>query len=285
MKFTVIGLKHEAALVRGIAKELGVNPQLVTPKKYKAGEWAVFSPADIKERVVVAGNVWEDPIETFQLSLLLKAVHVAGAKDGTLIAPWFAYGRQDRSVKKGEAPAGRVIADLILSTEVNKVVTLDAHSKRFQDFFKGKMVNILPTDYAAEFARRKNITAVAAPDMGARDRARLLSGKLRSPFIQIKKDRLGPGKVVSRIASGKPKGEDVLLVDDIADTGDTLFKAAAALKDGGARSVSAYLSHTTDLKKFRAQAKKHGITHVEAAFDHKSRKFSVPFKLLVSKGF
>lgn len=285
MKPAVIGFKKEAALVRGVAKALGVKPQLVEPKQYRAGEWAVFAPAEIRERVVVAGNVWEDPTQVFQLALLLKAVKTAGAKKVFLIAPWMAYGRQDKSIRPGETPASQVVADLLLSTGVNKIVTLDVHSPIFADFFKGKLISVQPIEAAVAFARGLKVTAVAAPDRGAQGRAKVVAEKLRAPFIQIEKRRLSPARVISHLASGNPKGQRVLFIDDIVDSGGTLIQAARMLKQKGAVSVHAYLSHAVDIKKFARNAKKYGIVSAKAAFDHKTRRFFIPLRLLVLKNY
>ena len=283
MKTTVIGFQAEAALVRGVAKALGVKPQFFEPKQYRAGEWAVFSPAEIAERVVVAGNIWEDPKQVFQLALLLKAVQTAGAKKVFLIAPWIAYGRQDRPASRGESPAGQVIAEFLLSTGVDKIVTLDAHSIRFQNFFKGRLVSVQSVEAAVSSARNLRITAVATPDRGARSRAKLVADKLRVPFIQIDKRRIGSGKVISHLVSGNPKGQRVLLIDDIVDSGKTLIKAAEILKQKGAVSVHAYLSHAVDINKFGRNAKKYGIDFIQAAFDHRTRRLSIAIKSLVTR--
>lgn len=277
MKPTVIGLSNESKLVRGISSAMKVSPTIVRAKKYAAGEWTVFTPASVSSHAIVVGNVWEDPVKNFQLFLLLHAVREAGAKTVTLIAPWIAYGRQDRPVHPGEMSAGRVIADTILASGVDEIVTLDAHSPRFIKFFRGRLINVLPTAEIVRTARKHRISAVASPDIGATDRAASVSKLLKCPLIKIGKKRTGPGKVVSRLISGDPTDRRVLLVDDMVDSGATLFNAARTLRSSGASSVGAYVSHAMDLGWIRKRARRGGLDFLEAAFDHGTGKLSVPF--------
>ncbi len=281
MKPTVIGLSNESKLVRGIAGALKASPTIVKAKKYAAGEWTVFTPANVSSHAIVVGNVWEDPVKNFQLFLLLHAVREAGAKNVTLIAPWIAYGRQDRSVHPGEMSAGHVIADTILATGVDEIVTLDAHSSRFIKFFRGRLTNLVPTAEIVRVGRSHRIDAVASPDRGASERARSIARKLRRPFIEIGKTRLGPGRVVSRLISGVASKKRVLLVDDMADSGTTLFNAAEVLRSAGATSVGAYVSHAIDLASLRKKSSRGGLDFLEAAFDHRAGKLSVPFSFFV----
>lgn len=280
---SVIGFRDEAGLVRGAAKLYGATPQFVRSKRYRAGEWTVFSPARVGRETIVVGNAWEDPRRLFRLTLLLHAVKEAGAKRVTLIAPWIAYGRQDRPTKKGETAAGEVIADMLIATGADRIVTLDAHSPRFASFFRGRLVSVHPTDAIAAEARRAKVTAIAAPDLGAKDRARLVAKKLRIPVIVVAKRRLGPGRVESRLVSGKPAGHRVLLVDDIVDTGGTLFEAAKVLKKNGATAVIAYVSHAVDIAAASRHGKKRGLAWIKAAFDHATGKFAIPYAVFFVK--
>ncbi|MBI4138575.1 ribose-phosphate pyrophosphokinase [Candidatus Uhrbacteria bacterium] len=279
MKPSIIGLSNDARLVRGTARVFGAAAQIVRPKKYAAGEWTVFTPARIGTDVIVVGNVWEDPVKNFQLFLLIHAAQEAGARNVSLIAPWIAYGRQDRPAHPGEIAAGHVIADLLLATGVRRIVTLDTHSHRFETFFRDRLDNIRPTNAIVRFARSRRITAIAAPDHGAADRAQEVARKLRLPLVQVGKKRLGPGRVTSHLVSGDPNGARVLLVDDMADTGDTLLNAAAVLRKAGAVSVHAYVSHAFDLARLRKTMKRGGLASLNAAFDHATGVLMVPYAL------
>jgi ribose-phosphate pyrophosphokinase len=258
MKLSVIGFKDEATLVRGVAKVLKVNPQFVTVKKYHAGEWTVFNRAKIGRRTIVVGSVWEDPAKIFRLTLLLHAVKEAGAKKVVLLAPWIAYGRQDRPAKPGETAAGEVVAQTLLANGVDEIVTLDAHGDRFKKFFRGKLVNIYPVATVVEHAKKLKATAIAAPDKGAVGRAQLVAKKLRVSVIVVEKRRIGPGRVKSKLLSGKPKGKRILIVDDMADSGGTLKEAKKILLKNGALSVNFFVTHAIN-------------GSIDSAFDHRTK--------------
>lgn len=272
---TIFGLHSEASFVRAFAKSVGASPRLVTPKRYGAGEWTVHAPADIGREAIVVGNAWEEPQSIFLLSLLVHAVKDAGAKRVKLIAPWIAYGRQDRAARPGEVAAAEVAAGLLLSSGATRIVTLDAHSPTFIRFFHGRLTNILPIEDIVRIAKEKKITAVAAPDYGALQRAKQIAKKLNVPFIQVSKKRIAPGSIEESLASGNPDGKNVLLVDDMADSGKTLFAASCVLRANGAFSVSAFVSHAIDLSRLSKQAKKNGFAWVKAGFDHRTRRMFV----------
>lgn len=277
----VIGFKDEAELVRGVAKEFGVAPQFAVTKKYRAGERTVLIPARIGKKTVVAANAWEDPRQIFNLLLLLNAEVEAGAKEVILLAPWIAYGRQDRAAKPGETSAGEMIAGALLSTGMDKAITLDAHSPRFRDFFKGRLQNIRATDEAAAYAAKCKINAVAAADLGARERAWEVSKRLKLPLLQITKKRLKSGNVKSGLLKGDAKNKRVLIIDDIADSGETLFKAAEILKRKGAAYVAAFVSHSVCLARLKKDGRKRGLNNIFTVFDHATRKLNAPFSLFV----
>jgi ribose-phosphate pyrophosphokinase len=174
------------------------------------------------------------------------------------------------------------MANLLVSSGLDRVVTLDAHSRRFESFFRGRLTSLHPASIIAKTAKLADVTAVAAPDLGATERARQVAKLLRVPVIIVGKRRIAPGRVESRLASGTPKGQRVLLVDDMADTGGTLFEAAKVLKKNGATAVMAYVSHAIDLGAVSRDAKKHGLEWIKAAFDHRTGKVAVPYAFFVT---
>jgi len=254
-------------LVRKVAHRLKSRVFLVQAGKYQAGELKVTGPAKASKHVVVAADVWEDPDSLFRVLLISHELHHAGAKRVDLVAPWIAYGRQDRATRPGEEPAGLMVGRL-LSVMYDKIVTLDAHSQAFMDSFKGKLVNVVPW---MTLKPQGKVDLIAAPDRGAAWRASYAADALGVPFMVIEKKRIG-GAVRSKLAPGtKVKGARVLLVDDMADSGGTLKAAARELKKAGAFSISALVTHAFDLKRLQRLMRPE-IKKVDAFFDHKPRK-------------
>jgi len=268
---SVIGFADDAAILRIFAKRFGVRPLFAKTATYPAGEMALSGPAEPGKHMTVVANIKETPDSLFRVLLLAEALRAAGAKRLDLVAPWIAYGRQDRAVQAGEAPAGIVVARL-LSSAFNKIVTLDAHSERFQKAFGGKLANILPsTKLLMPIVRTYDF--VAAPDRGANGRTQRIAKAARLPMIQFVKKHIG--RTVSVKAEGKMdvRGKCVLLIDDLVDSGATLIAAARVLRSAGAEHVDAFVTHAVDLKVLKRRTRG-WIGSVQAAFDHASGDYA-----------
>jgi ribose-phosphate pyrophosphokinase len=265
-KLVVIGFKDEAALVRSAARKLRARSVFAVESKFRAGEISVSESAGRARRVIVVSNVTEAPSSLFRILLLASAARTAGAQRVELLAPWIAYGRQDRPTATGEAPAGIILAKL-LSHSFDRIVTLDAHSDAFMRAFRGRLVDVLQP-----MPSKRSFDLVVAPDRGAKTRAAHMAKLLRVPCIVIDKRRDGE-KITSRLAVRERLIKDVrvLLVDDIADSGGTLEAAACVLKTAGARSVSALLTHTVDLRALNKRLRPN-VSDVSSFFDHATNK-------------
>lgn len=268
-KISVVGFREAAALVAEAARLLKAVPHLAVETKYPAGEIAVRGPARPGARAVVAMDINADPASLFRAVLLALALRQAGAKRVDLLAPWIAYGRQDRAVEKGESPAGLAVAQ-ILSDNFDRVVTLDAHSPIFIKAFKNKLINVLPTVDDLPVGGQ----VVAAPDHGAIGRAKHAAKLLGLPVVLLQKKRLGH-RVTGTISKGAELVADkkILLVDDMADSGQTLMAAAERLKRAGAAEVLVYVTHAFDAIKLRHRLAP-WTSQVKTAFDHATNQVS-----------
>lgn len=271
--FSIVGFTDESALVRAVAERVGIRPLFANESSYRAGEMVVIGPVNPFRHVLLVTNIWEHAPSVFRTLLLADALRNAGATRVDLLAPWIAYGRQDRVTVAGEAPAGIVIGRLLAHT-FDHMTTLDAHSPEFIRSFRGRLVSVMLLQKGIQ-SRRHRISLVVAPDRGATERAKRVARSLRVPFAVITKKRVN-GRVVSSCLDIREKdvlGARALLVDDIADSGGTLESAVCVLRSAGAASVSAFVSHAVDLTALRSSAKGM-LDHVDAAFDHKTKKMS-----------
>ena len=260
----VVGFKDEASLVRRCAAELKARMKIIATDRYRAGELNLVGPSEAPKQVLVAANVREPAESLLRVLSLAHELRHVGAKRVVLLAPWIAYGRQDRATRPGEEPIGLMVGKLLASM-FDRIVTLDAHSPAFIESFNGKLVNVL--SWAT--LKASGVDLVAAPDHGAMERASLAADALGVPFIVIEKIRNGK-RVVSKIQAGTfIKGARVLIVDDMADSGGTLKAAARALKKSGAWPLKAVVTHAFDLKRLKRQLQPE-IKKVEAVFDHAS---------------
>ena len=178
--------------------------------------------------------------------VMVDALKRASAGRITAAIPYFGYSRQDRRVRSARVPiAAKLVADLLTAAGVQRVLTMDLHAEQIQGFFNIPVDNIysLPIMLADVWKKDFDNLMVVSPDVGGVVRARALAKRLECDLAIIDKRR--PKANVSEVMNiiGEVEGRTCVLMDDIVDTAGTLCKAAAALKDRGAKRVVAYCVH------------------------------------------
>jgi ribose-phosphate pyrophosphokinase len=181
-----------------------------------------------------------------ELLVILDALKRSSAKRITAVIPYYGYARQDRKSGSRTPISAKLVANLITVAGANRVLTVDLHAGQIQGFFD------IPTDnlFAApvlikdikERFKGNNLTIVS-PDVGGVVRARAIAKRLDADLaiIDKRRERAGTSEVMNII--GEVAGTRCILVDDIVDSAGTLCNAAVALKEAGAESVSAYVTH------------------------------------------
>ncbi|MCF8488683.1 MAG: ribose-phosphate pyrophosphokinase [Rhodospirillum sp.] len=181
-----------------------------------------------------------------ELLVALDALKRGSARRVTAVIPYFGYARQDRKTGPRTPITAKLLANLITSAGANRVVTLDLHSGQIQGFFDIPLDNL----YAAPvFSKHimENFKGerpmIISPDVGGVVRARDLARRIEADLaiIDKRRERAGVSEVMNII--GDVKGRDCILVDDIVDSAGTLCNAGTALKNAGANSVAAYVTH------------------------------------------
>lgn len=181
-----------------------------------------------------------------ELLIIADALHRSSARRITAVIPYFGYARQDRKSASRTPISAKLVANLITTAGINRVVTLDLHAAQIQGFFD------IPTDnlYGAPVMVRdiqknykKGNVMIVSPDVGGVARARATAQRIGADLAIVDKRR--PKAGVSEVMNiiGDVAGHDCILIDDIADSGGTLVNAAEALLKAGATSVSAYVTH------------------------------------------
>ena len=182
-----------------------------------------------------------------ELLVMIDALRRASAGRITAVIPYFGYARQDRRLRSARVPiTAKVVADFLSSVGVDRVLTVDLHAEQIQGFFDVPVDNCFSSQIFVDDMKALDIPnpCVVSPDMGGVVRARAIAKMLNDADIAII-DKRRPRPNVSEVMNliGEVKDRDCIIVDDIIDTGGTLCKAAAALKERGARSVTAYGTH------------------------------------------
>jgi len=182
-----------------------------------------------------------------ELIVMVDALRRASAGRITAVMPYFGYARQDRRVRSARVPiTAKVVADFLSSVGVDRVLTVDLHAEQIQGFFDVPVDNVFGTPILLEDMVEKNLEnpVVVSPDIGGVVRARAVAKLLDDADLAII-DKRRPKANVAQVMHiiGDVDGRDCIIVDDMIDTGGTLAKAAAALKDHGAKNVYAYATH------------------------------------------
>ena len=186
-----------------------------------------------------------------ELIVMVDCLHRASAGRITAVFPYFGYARQDRRVRSARVPiTAKVVADMLTSAGIDRVLTMDLHADQIQGFFNVPVDNIYATPVLlVDIERRVDAGAygdvmIVSPDVGGVVRARAIAKQLNdSDLAIIDKRRPEANKSEVMHIIGDVKGRTCILVDDIVDTAGTLCAAASALKSEGAGKVVAYCTH------------------------------------------
>ena len=182
-----------------------------------------------------------------ELMIMADAVQRASAHRITAVIPYFGYARQDRRPRSARvAISAKVVADMLASVGIDRVLTVDLHADQLQGFFNMPVDNVYASPVLVDDAlsRKMHDPVVISPDVGGVVRARAIAKQLNDVELAIidkRRQRANESEVMNVI--GDVSGRDCVLVDDLVDTAGTLCTAGAALKEQGASRVYAYITH------------------------------------------
>ena len=248
-KLMVFSGNAHPTLAKDIAKELDTRLGNATVDQFSDGEIAVEIHENVRGRDVFIIQPTCAPTHKnlLELIFLADALQRASASRITAVVPYYGYARQDRRVRSARVPiSAKVVADMIASAGIDRVLTVDLHAEQIQGFFDIAVDNIygspiLLEDIARRYPREDRL--VVSPDIGGVVRARAVAKQLETDLAIIDKRRPKANEAQVMNIIGEVEGRTCILVDDMVDTAGTLCKAAAALKEHGATKVVAYCTH------------------------------------------
>ncbi|MDQ5884806.1 MAG: ribose-phosphate pyrophosphokinae [Pseudomonadota bacterium] len=236
-------------LAKKIAKYLGLELGKAHVGTFSDGETCVEILENVrgKDVFIIQSTCAPANDHLIELISMADALRRASAARITAVVPYFGYARQDRRVRSARVPiTAKIVADMMTSVGINRVLTVDLHADQIQGFFYMPVDNVYTT-----LLMRNDIVnqhyqkgMVVSPDVGGVVRARAMSKELlHSDMAIIDKRRSGPNKSEVMHIIGDVKERHCILIDDIVDTAGTLCGAADELKKRGALSVRAYVTH------------------------------------------
>ena len=234
-------------LSRQIAKYLGIPLSEASIKRFSDGEISVQIGESVRGKDVFIIQSTCAPTDTnlMELLILTDAIKRSSASTVTAVIPYFGYARQDRKAAPRVPITAKLVANMIETAGIDRVVTMDLHAGQIQGFFDIPVDNLYGTITFINYLKNKHLSnpIVASPDIGGVARARSLAKQLNLDLAIIDKRREKANESEVMNVSGDANGKDVILIDDIVDTAGTLIKAAAAFKERGATSVTAFCTH------------------------------------------
>lgn len=235
-------------LAREIAAYLGTTVGDAVINRFNNGEVQVMINESVRGKDIFIVQPTCGPIvndNVMELLIMADALKRASAKHITAVVPYYGYARQDRKARGREPITAKLMADLLTTAGVTRVVTIDLHAAQIQGFFNIPVDHMPGGPILADYIKEKNIEnpVVVSPDLGGVSRARLIANKLNCSIAIIDKRRPEPGVAEVMNLIGSVEGKTAIMVDDMVDTAGSLTEGARALMKFGAKEVYACCTH------------------------------------------
>ncbi|MEI9942955.1 MAG: ribose-phosphate pyrophosphokinase [Chitinophagaceae bacterium] len=234
------------ALAREISKKYGGSPGNIHIQHFSDGEMCPTYLESIRgDFVFLVQSTYAPSDNLMELLLMIDAAKRASAYKVIAVMPYYGYSRQDKKDKPRVAIGSKLVANMLVAAGADRVITMDLHAPQIQGYFD------IPVDHLDSHAvfipyienlKLENLT-FAAPDAGATNRVREIADYFNAEMVICDKHRKRANEIASMVVIGDVTDKDIVIIDDICDTGGTLAKSAALLKEKGARSVRAMITH------------------------------------------
>jgi len=247
-KFRIFAGNANPDLAREIAAYLGTTVGDAVINRFNNGEVQVMINESVRGKDVFivqptcGPNVNDNVME---LLIMADAFKRASANHITAVVSYYGYARQDRKARGREPITAKLMANLMTSAGITRVVTIDLHAAQIQGFFDIPLDHMTAIPVLADYIKEKNLPdpIVVSPDLGGVGRARNLAGRLNCGLAIIDKRRPEPGVAEVMNLIGSVEGKTAIMIDDMVDTAGSLTEGAKAIKRFGAKDVYACCTH------------------------------------------
>ncbi|MCG8183142.1 ribose-phosphate pyrophosphokinase [Tenacibaculum piscium] len=242
----IFACSQSTELAKEIAKEYGIPLGNVTTTHFSDGEFQPAFEESIRgRRIFLIGSTFPSADNLMEMLLMCDAAKRASARHITAVMPYFGWARQDRKDKPRVAIGAKLVAKLLESAGATRIMTMDLHADQIQGFFEKPVDHLFGSTIFLPYVKSLNLDnlTIASPDMGGSKRAYAYSKFLESDVVICYKQRQKANVIAYMELIGEVKGKNVILVDDMIDTGGTLTKAADLMMERGALSVRAICTH------------------------------------------
>lgn len=244
---TIFALSSNQDLAKSIANILGTEVGKSKVHHFADGEILVEIEESVRGKDVFIVQSTSNPVteNLMEILVLTDALKRASAKEITAVIPYFGYARQDRKAKPRQPITSRLVADLLTTAGVDRVVTVDLHARQIQGFFDIPVDEMEALPLICRYIESKDIDdlCIVSPDHGGATRARKMSEALDCPIAIIDKRRPKPNVVEVMGIIGDVTGKNCVIIDDMIDTAGTIVAGVSVLKEKGAKDVYIACTH------------------------------------------
>lgn len=247
MKKIIFSTNSNPELAKKLCKKYDFSLGKCDVKKFADQEISVFLKESVKNKDVwVLGSTFPPADNSLELLILVHTLKANGAKKVSLIIPYFAYAKADRVNPPGASAAAELMVQAIELAGTDEITAVNLHSSRVEKFFKKPLTHLSAMPLLAKHFENKKILnlAIASPDRGGVSRAKEFSKKLGiNKIILAEKHHPDFDEVEITKISGEIQGKNVIIVDDMIQSGGTIIKAVQALKNEGAQNIFVAVTH------------------------------------------
>jgi ribose-phosphate pyrophosphokinase len=242
----ILSCSSSRVLAEKIAKSYGQPLADCELQQFSDGEFQVSVNETVRGCDVFIVQSTVPPADNLmELLLMIDAVKRASARRIIAVVPYFGWARQDRKDQPRVAIGAKLVANLLETAGIDRVMTMDLHADQIQGFFEVPVDHLFASTLFAPYLKTKDLSnlVIAAPDAGGSKRANAYSKFLDVDLALCYKQRKKANVIENMTIIGDVKGKDVVIIDDMIDTAGTLTKSAQLFIDNGAKSVSACCTH------------------------------------------
>jgi ribose-phosphate pyrophosphokinase len=233
-------------LAENIAKSYGDKLGLMTRQKFSDGEMFISYDESVRGMdLFLIQSTFPPADNLMELMIMIDAAKRASANNVTVVVPYFGYARQDRKDKPRVAITAKLVANVLSAAGADRLMTCDLHAGQIQGFFDIPVDHLDGSALFIPYIKSLGLEnlIIASPDVGGLTRARAFAKLLQCDLVVIDKHRKKANEVASMQLIGNVEDANVVLIDDLIDTGGTISRAAALLKEKGAKTVRAICTH------------------------------------------
>lgn len=233
-------------LAKRVVSYLGINLSKVLIENFSDGElWVKYEENIRGVDLFIIQSTFAPCENLFELLMLIDAAKRASGKRVTAVIPYFGYARQDRKDQPRVSITAKLVANLLVRSGADRIITIDLHSSQIQGFFDIPLDHLYASPVILKTLQRLNLQnlTVAAPDVGGIKTARAYAKNMSADLILVDKRRYAHNQAEIVHIIGEVKDKTVLIVDDMIDTGGTFVQCAESLKDAGAIEIYGVCVH------------------------------------------